>query len=913
MNVMNRVTLKSMRKNRTRTVVTIIGIILSAAMFTAVLTITTTLYNHLYENEVYESGSYHVYARHVSADEVREVREDGRVEYVSLGRILGYANIDSANKARPYICLEAFDEAFLRNMPVHVTGGRLPENSSEIILPEHMVGECALNYGIGDTVALELGSRLAALDSPDGAGPGGKLYQESAFSGDAESLTPEKTLSLTVVGIYERPDFEPFTAPGYTVITRLEGESDDGVYECYLRVKDPIRNYAAFKKEHGPLFKNGYESHESLLTMEGASSYDNINAVLAGFAFILCLLIFIGSVSLIYSAFSISVSERTREFGLLASVGATRRQLRRSVITEALTLSAIGIPIGVLTGIGGIALTFLLLKDKLADVFVVSKLPLYTRVTWPGVLAAVLIALVTVLISAWIPSRRAMRISPMEAIRRSRDISARKKAVKTSRLTLRLFGAEGMLAKKYYKRSSKKYRATIVSLVMSVILFITASSFATYLTASASSADQMHQYYDGAYGFVERNTFERIRGTLAAQATEFAGYYTEYQHCVYAPDSDLTSDYVKFLDDLTEHFSDPIYPVSANLYYIDDVSFRELLKAHGLSGDGFFDHDSPKAVIVNKGRYTMPRVIKDGDDFKKEYVTYAFDFLKPGTKKLLVSRYLENETGYYIGAPRWSGGKYGEGDLVVTLEPMGNYTGEYDENGAPTGLRTVKLEFDEVGIGALVDERYVGGAESSYMEIYLPFSVCKTDIINVQFFFRSDNVRESISNMTRIMEDAGVTVSDDGFYDVTELQRRANDTVTIVKVFSYGFIALISLICAANVFNTISTNVALRRRDYAMLRSMGMTEKGLRRMSNYECLIYGAKALLFGLPISLLLSYLIYYYVITTEINLPFTLPWGAAAIAVISVFAVVFASMLYSTNKLKKGSPIDALKDESA
>ena len=163
------------------------------------------------------------------------------------------------------------------------------------------------------------------------------------------------------------------------------------------------------------------------------------------------------------------------------------------------------------------------------------------------------------------------------------------------------------------------------------------------------------------------------------------------------------------------------------------------------------------------------------------------------------------------------------------------------------------------------------------------------------------------------MEDAGVTVSDDGFYDVTELQRRANDTVTIVKVFSYGFIILISLICAANVFNTISTNVALRRRDYAMLRSMGMTEKGLRRMSNYECLIYGAKALLFGLPISLLLSYLIYYYVITTEINLPFRLPWGAAAIAVISVFAVVFASMLYSTNKLKKGSPIDALKDESA
>ena len=92
----------------------------------------------------------------------------------------------------------------------------------------------------------------------------------------------------------------------------------------------------------------------------------------------------------------------------------------------------------------------------------------------------------------------------------------------------------------------------------------------------------------------------------------------------------------------------------------------------------------------------------------------------------------------------------------------------------------------------------------------------------------------------------------------------------------------------------------------------GMTEKGLRRMSNYECVIYGAKALMIGLPIAAAVTYLI-YKVVESAVVMSFTLPWGAIAIAVISVFAVVFASMLYSTNKLKKGSPIDALKDESA
>ncbi|MBQ1519953.1 MAG: ABC transporter permease [Clostridia bacterium] len=166
--------------------------------------------------------------------------------------------------------------------------------------------------------------------------------------------------------------------------------------------------------------------------------------------------------------------------------------------------------------------------------------------------------------------------------------------------------------------------------------------------------------------------------------------------------------------------------------------------------------------------------------------------------------------------------------------------------------------------------------------------------------------------MTEAMEGAGVTVISDGFLDLTAGARNDDNAIMVVNVFSYGFITLISLICVANVFNTISTNIALRRRDYAMLRSMGMTEKGLRRMSNYECVIYGAKALMIGLPIAAAVTYLI-YKVVESAVVMSFTLPWGAIAIAVISVFAVVFASMLYSTNKLKKGSPIDALKDESA
>ena len=135
--------------------------------------------------------------------------------------------------------------------------------------------------------------------------------------------------------------------------------------------------------------------------------------------------------------------------------------------------------------------------------------------------------------------------------------------------------------------------------------------------------------------------------------------------------------------------------------------------------------------------------------------------------------------------------------------------------------------------------------------------------------------------------------------------------LTVVQTFSYGFIILISLLSAANVFNTISTNIALRRRDYAMLGSIGLGRKGLIRMMNYECLIYGLHALLIGLPLSVLASIGI-RYIVEDMVESVFDLPWIYFAIAALSVFVVVFSSMLYSYAKLKKDSPVETLKDEN-
>ena len=178
-----------------------------------------------------------------------------------------------------------------------------------------------------------------------------------------------------------------------------------------------------------------------------------------------------------------------------------------------------------------------------------------------------------------------------------------------------------------------------------------------------------------------------------------------------------------------------------------------------------------------------------------------------------------------------------------------------------------------------------------------------------RYYYTSSNHKSSEETLEQTLVDNGLTST--SVYNHAENVENSRNVITIIKVFSYGFIVLISLIAAANVFNTISTNINLRRREFAMLKTVGMTEKGFNKMMNYECLLYGLRSLLLGLPVSIGISYLIYLS-ITDGIEIAFHLPLAAMGIATLSVFIVVFVTMMYSMKKIKKDNPIDALKNEN-
>lgn len=719
-----------------------------------------------------------------------------------------------------------------------------------------------------------------------------------------ERLKNTEPRTYTVVGIYERPTFEDYSAPGYTALTAADTKSaDQAPIHCYFKLHKPAGVYD-FMKEMGYTQEYRYAYNTKVLLYSGTAPFDSFLTAFYSLAAIIIALIVFGSVSLIYNAFSISVSERTRQFGLLSSVGATRKQLLRMVLFEALAVSIVGIPLGILVGIGGIGITLLLIGDKFFSIVRVA-IPMRLCVSWQAVVIAAVIALVTVLISAWIPSKRATRVSAVEAIRQSMDIKVSGRPVRTSKLAYKLFGLPGVLAGKHYKRNRKKYRTTVVSLFMSIVLFVSAAAFTDYMMESAEgglASDQFDLIYAAESDASAAMTPDALLELLFSEPNVTGGTYTKKQFL----QGDISREYVTamFADRFSsfgtesEDAAPKELGISGYLYFVADAEFNRLLEKYNLKEADYYDRDKPLGIALDRNIELDRRLEK--------YVT--LDTLQ-GDGCVIEGLYYVEIDGYYRKDSRIDE----NGNKVVLYQNRDNENDiielPYEESFAKYTLRSEKT-IEEAPF-------FVSRSTPVAINMIYPYSMLESVIPeaalnqfrNTEYFLTSSNHTASFENLATVLTENGL--SSRQLFDYAANAETNRNVVTIIRVFAYGFIVLISLIAVANVFNTISTNISLRRREFAMLKSVGMTQKGFRRMMNYECLLYGSKALLLGLPVSCGITYLI-YRAVTTAYETSFHLPWAAIGIAVLSVFLVVFATMMYSMSKVKKDNPIDALKNEN-
>ncbi len=887
MNILHRFTRKSLLANRSRTLVTIIGIILSMALFTAVIEGAYSGQQFLIRSVEEREGRWLVFDAELTQKQADALRRTDGIADSAVWQEVGWGEIESLNEYKPYLLVESIDDGIEDMLSVRLISGRLPENENEILLPAHLASNGGVHYSEGDTLKIALGQRVDES--------GAALSAFTAIEdGKPESIRAAKERRYTVVGVYERlsTEVEDFGCPGYTALTRGGGTGDCTVFYT-LKHPSSVLKWCDAHPSEGFL-----RIHSDLRRFNGVFGSESFNLLLYGFAGVLVFLIAFGSISLIYNSFSISVSERTRQLGILKSVGATKKQIRTSVLYEALVLSAVGIPAGLIVGCAGIGTTLYCLRNAFTGMLFTGATTQMRLVLHPvALLTSAVVCLVTTLISAAIPARRAIHVSPIDSIRQTADVKLKAKEVRTSRLTEKLFGFEGTMASKNFKRNRRRYRSTIVSLFLSVVLFISASSFCTYLTDSVNEAADAEHSTDIQYYTVgdHKEDPDEVLKMLRVDGVTDALYYDMEGRDLYLP-RDIVAANLSSGADVETWFG--------YLTFVRDDAFRALCQANNLDSAPYFDPEHPMALVWNENR---EQIEKNGHYQWINTPTLDVSRL-PGTVYTPEAKELD---GYIFDGNITTSE---DGTSVAIYYPIDEETGEpqWDQpKEFPESEFETRVPFE---IGAAIEQTTFGlGAQQ--FTLYYPYSmeaaVLGEDnlIYQTYFAFEAPEHAKVFDDMKAKLNDAGMDASN--LNDAAANEESVRMLVKVVNVFSYGFIILISLIAVANVFNTISTNVSLRRREFAMLRSIGLGNKGFRRMMNYECIIYGVKGLIWGLPAAIGMTWVI-WRITNQAFDRGFYIPWYSIVIAVGSVFLVVFVTMLYAMDKIKKDNPIDALKNEN-
>lgn len=906
MNILTNYTRRCLKQNRVRTLVTLIGIILSVSLFTAVAEGAWSGRKYLMNIAVANEGAYHGMYTEISDAELAELRAQEGVEQTATLDGIGWALVGDASRWSPYLRIRSMSDNFTDLVAVELLEGRMPQNDRELLISDRATAVTGADLAVGQTLTLSVGQRVDTNGNPLG-----ELVWEIENDGQLANAFED---TWTIVGMYHRfggYGIESPAMPGSLALT-VGGTGTD--HKAFFTLDD-IGDTLDFLRAHD----YGTERYENadLLLYAGYSDNGRMEDVITQLVAILFGLIFLGSVALIYNSFSISVSERTKQFGLLKSIGATNRQIRRMVLTESLLLCVIGIPVGLLVGCGGIGLTLRLLQPAFAQLIsrsgaetVSIKLALHG----PSLAMAAGIGLFTALVSAWIPAKRATRLSPISAIRQSTDVKVRAKEVKVSPLTGKLFGFPGTLAAKNFKRSRKQYRSTVISLFMSIVLFVSAFSFADYLRKDVAENAEDYESdliisYDGPQADDRNVEMEAVAKLLrAGEHVEDAVWALCSKLTVHFPREAMSKEVLNLEPDQSRED----YSLSPTLFFLQEAEYRSLCAKAGVNPE------TRQAVA-----YDNQRLVQNYSDGSRSYQLCSLfrDDALPLRASVDVIHAPENTQYVYTaystteterdGSPKPIGYCFVPKDRV-TYDEDGSYT--WDEKDVITISTEQACLQEQLIIGGLLEERPLASGQQE-LTIYLPLdgteSLQNTVESTDAFFFLEAPEHAAAEAETKEILKSNRPDSEYYVSDNRAGKEEIQSALLVLNVFTFGFIILISLIAAANVFNTISTNVALRRREFATLKSVGMGGKAFGRMMRFECLLYGSKALFWGLPVSVGVSWLI-WMAVTNAFITAFRLPWTAMAIAAGSVFLVVFATMLYATGKIKKDNPIDALKQET-
>lgn len=847
MSILNRLTIKNLRLNKKRTIVTIIGIILSTALMVGIGLLFSSFQDLMIRDTIGYSGKYEAKYNDVDLIKLNDIKNKNFTYFYE--KPIGFSKIESSNEYKPYMYITSVNREYFDELKL--IEGDIPKNENEIVISNHVITNGGLDYKVGDIVTFTYGSRN--ID--------GNITLANSELVDGEFLTNKGTHTYKIVGIVDRSNFESYSASGYTAFT-VDVNSDNGnvnLYVMFNKNKNIIKQSEELAKE---LNYNGDINYNStLLALYGESTYGNVMSSMGGMMIIMLSLVSIGCIIVIYNSFAISVMERKKEFGLLSSIGATKRQLSHTVFFEAVVVGVIGIILGILGAYIGIGCVILIINNLISDMLE-YKLHLITNPLF--IIIPVIFMIIVIGVSAFIPSRRASKVSPIEAIRQNDDIKINKKKIRTSKLVLKLFGIEGEIALKNIKRNKKKYRVTIVSLFISIVLFISFSSYMNYTLNTASSVMGEVPYDYRISYFGDDNNKEELDKINEIVKSSDVKKYVSYS----VGNLSIIGNYTysdEYLDFYKSAYGDDGIKALNNLKYqsiyilvLDDNSYNKYKKLIGL--------DKDSVILLNR--------FKGVSYGNNKRVNYDIPVINNGNINIKICNFDDDE------------------ENVDTTK----YCNKNIDN-----IFVTNKSFDLIEEFTYMDDFKLIVNKKLYD------SISDGDADFTQFNIISDNTN-NIDKLTKELD----KYNNVNYINIKESMKQTNNLILVVKILMYGFISLVTLIGVTSVFNTISTSMALRKREFAVLRSIGLTRGGFNKMLFFESLFFGMKSLIFALPVSIGVTILIHYSLADMVSISTIIIPWKAIIISIVSVFIIVLLTMMYSSSKIKKHNIIEQIREEN-
>ena len=937
MNLMKTLTLKNLKLNRKRTIVTIVGIILATALLSALVTLVSSFQYSVIEYQKQKGGDFHVKFSNVKMSELSEFKNNRNIESTFETMGMGFAKLDGCkNEDKPYAYVMATDEAGFERGCFKLIEGRMAKNEDEIVIPRHLKTNGRIDIKVGDEITLDVGKRYDSNTE-------GVISENSAYENEAETLTDTVTKHYKVVGIMERPGYgmEDYSAAGYTFVTysdelaaidngtkseASEADTTLTVYSRYtqkaLRNKDAVTadiigvDEKLFEKANNSSVEmSSEESDRFLKEMENAKYDIYMNGYLINYecvfpidgsfkalftvAAVVALIIILTSVYCIKNSFNISITEKIRQYGMLASVGATRRQIKSSVKTEAAMLGVVGIPVGTMSGILA-SLILVKVVNALSAGWLNVALSFHTSL--PALILAVILSIATIYFSATGSARRAAKVTPLEAIRNTKEIKIKSAKLKTPAIIGRIWGIGGVISYKNIKRNNKKYRTTVTSIVICSVTFIVISYFMSMAFSvvgmSYASADYNIGINMSCKKDIDIEKFSKLLSGIegAEDYLVGAGYDFDVSKPKYTKEY---GEYCRQLYDDSEDVSQMFL-----ITVLDDKSYDKYASDAGIK------NAAAGAILVNKCTFDVY------NENSSKYVKKEMELYKYKAGDTI-------ECGYNVYDDASSDDNAVEGDTESSTEiNTEDNSGYVDEETINNGVRktvdvTIAGVTDKVPIGykgysntllfmnqkgfeSLWGDGKNGNEIKPGYASYLAYVVAEN----------SDEYQDTFEKET----EGNPEYSQISFY-VSNLDKQMRDEkslFTLLGVFAYGLIVVIALIGITNIINTLSTGMELRSREFATLRSIGMTDKQFAGMVRLESVFISVKALVIGVPLGILISYLLCVMMNRMDDAIIYEPPYKAIILCIVVVIMLIYAIMKLSMTKLRHNNIIETIKNEN-